>query len=265
MRGFNHKGLRLPSVFMSAVALALGAEAWAAEARIHAGEPVAVGNGSARVIVAADDSGAPTSVSVVLSADALEGLPGAEPGREVWEYVLPMPADAPSTGYDHIGLDWNPKGHIPEGVYSVPHFDVHFYLVSGAERDAISYRGENAERARQAPDGRLVPAGYVVPPESAVERMGTHGLNPQGPEFNGQPFTHAFLYGYHAGRLVFVEPMLTLDFLRQRGDVTVPVPTPEAYSESGWYPTRYRIGFDPDRGEYRVALTGLRRFEAAQR
>jgi hypothetical protein len=27
-----------------------------------------------------------------------------------------------------VGLNWNPHGHIPPGVYDLPHFDFHFYI-----------------------------------------------------------------------------------------------------------------------------------------
>lgn len=173
-----------------------------------------------------------------------------------------MPTEGPDTGYDHVSLDWNPTGHIPKGVYSLPHFDVHYYLVDQGERQAISFRGDVRERALAPPDPRVVPAGYVVPPDTGVERMGLHGVDPSGPEFNGRPFTHTFLYGYHAGRLVFVEPMVTLAYLQERGDVTVPVKTPAAYMYDGHYPTGYRVGYDAERDEYRVALLGLRAYTA---
>jgi hypothetical protein len=29
-------------------------------------------------------------------------------------------------------------GHIPEGIYSVPHFDYHFYLMSEQERATVT-------------------------------------------------------------------------------------------------------------------------------
>lgn len=252
-RGTASRTLRLVSAIF--LGLAVGAAPQAAEATIYAGDPVRVGNGVARVIVATNRVGTPTSVSVVLSRAALDGLPGQDR-----EYVLPMPAGAPHAGYAHVGLNWKPAGHPPAGVYSVPHFDVHFYLISRAEREAVTFRGADAARSLAMPDGALVPTGYVVPPETAVEKMGVHGLNTDSSEFHGKPFTHTFVYGYYAGRLTFLEPMVTLDYLRTRPDITVPVRTPRAYSMAGYYPTKYRVGFDASRGEYRISLLGLRPF-----
>jgi len=243
---------------LGALVLAAAGLAHASGPATFAGAPVAIGDGHARVIVAEGRHGAPTSVSLVISAGALRGLPGHGAGRESWEYILPMPATGPRTGFDHVTLDWNPVGHIPKGVYSVPHFDVHFYVISVVEQHAITFTGADRERLLAPPDGRLVPTGYVVPPETAVEQMGLHGLDPGSPEFHGKPFTYTFLYGYHDGRLIFVEPMISLAYFLEQRDVTVPVRTPAAYSSPAYYPTRYRVGYDASRNEYRVALAGLR-------
>ncbi len=250
--------VRWPVLIPALLLLLTAGAAQASGQRIFAGEAVAVGDGTARVVTTQNPDGSPASVAVVLSSGALKGLPGPEHGHAAVEYVLPMPAGGPWTGYDHVGLDWNPVGHIPEGVYSVAHFDVHFYLIGQAERASITFTGTDRERALAPPDSDLVPAGYVIPPDSAVERMGLHGLDPGGHEFHGKPFSYSFLYGYHAGRLIFVEPMIAVDWLQTRPDVTVPVRTPAAYSLPGYYPSRYRIGFDTERDEYRVALMGLR-------
>lgn len=99
--------------------LAASAATQASEPTIHSGKPVPVGNGVARVLVVADAAGAPTSVAVVLTAAALEGLQEAGAAHADPEYILPMPSSAPPTGYDHVGLDWHPAGHIPAGIYSL--------------------------------------------------------------------------------------------------------------------------------------------------
>jgi len=256
------KGSRFVALLRAALAslamLALTAGVAQASSGIFAGEPVAVGQGHARVLVVTGTGGTPTSVHVVLDDRALEGLPADRSDQHTWAYVLPMPTTGPRTGYDHVGLDWEAAGHPPNGVYTVPHFDVHFYLIGSAEQDAVTFNGPDRERMLAPPDASLVPPGYAVPPDTAVERMGLHGIDLAGGEFHGKPFTHSFLYGYYAGRLVFVEPMITLAFLRANGDVTAPVRTPSAYSLPGYYPTRYRVGYDRDRKEYHVALLGLR-------
>jgi hypothetical protein len=228
------------------------------KASVHAGQAVKVGHGTARVVVAATAKGVPTSVTVVLTADALDGLPAASKEHPEWEFVLPMPQTGPRTGYDHVALDWNPVGHPPPGIYTVPHFDFHFYTVSRAEQEGVSFSGTEGAAAAKVADSALLPKGYVVPPDTAVAQMGMHGVDPAAPEFHGKPFTYTFIYGYYKGRLTFVEPMVALSYLRSKPDVIATVKTPSAYSYPGFYPTKYRVGYDPGRKLYFLSLMGLR-------
>lgn len=246
---------------LAAACLGFASVALAADPVVFTGVPVPVGNGTARVEVIASGMNEPESVSVVMTKDALQGLPEVQGNQMVWEFSLPMPNAGPNTGYDHVVLDWNPAGHIPEGVYNVPHFDVHFYLISNGEREAITFHGEGRELAIAVPDPQLVPAGYVIPPDAAVDRMGMHGLDPAGHEFHGQPFSHNFIYGYYKGELMFVEPMVSLAFLESLPEMTSPVKQPQRYSYPAWYPATYRIGFDASKGEYTIALQNLARFD----
>ncbi|MBE0530354.1 MAG: DUF5602 domain-containing protein [Rhodospirillales bacterium] len=239
--------------------LAAGAATAAETPAIHLGTAVKIGQGIARTMVVESKTGQPASIAVVLSEKALEGLPAGHAGsHEAHVTELPMPAKGPKTGYDHATIDWNPNGHVPEGIYSAAHFDVHFYLIDRASRDAITFKGEAAAEAAKEPPVDLVPAGFVVPPDGAVEKMGLHGVDPSGPEFKGKPFTATFIYGYHRGETVFMEPMVTKAFLETKPDVTLAVRTPKAYSRPGWYPTRYRVAYDAGAKTYVVAMTGLR-------
>ena len=43
--------------------------------------------------------------------------------------VVPLPPDvAAATGFDHLGVNWEPHGH-PPGAFLTPHFDFHFYTI----------------------------------------------------------------------------------------------------------------------------------------
>lgn len=37
----------------------------------------------------------------------------------------------------HFVANWNPQGHVPVGLFDVPHWDLHFYTVSSAKRRSI--------------------------------------------------------------------------------------------------------------------------------
>jgi hypothetical protein len=64
--------------------------------------------------------------------------------------------DGDSSLFTHFGLEWNPQGHPPSGIYEDPRFDFHFYLVPEAERLAFS---TGLDRMPVFP--RFVPDNYV--------------------------------------------------------------------------------------------------------
>ena len=39
---------------------------------------------------------------------------------------------------DHISLDFNPCGHPPADVFTVPHYDAHMYMVSPKARTCMT-------------------------------------------------------------------------------------------------------------------------------
>ncbi len=258
---------RLVVAVVAAGALAACVESAAREPAVATtyGAPVPVGNGTARVYLVMD-GGAPAEVGVALSEAALQGLPadhspGGTPmpdGHHTFDYLLQMPAGNP-TPYRFVGLDWNPAGHEPPGIYDQPHFDFHFYSVTEAERSAILPSDpEFAAKAARAPAPEFVPPGYVQVP-GAVPLMGAHWVDPTSPEHNGEIFARTFLYGSWDGELIFAEPMITRAFLETKPDFRAPIPTPARHRTPGYYPTAYRVYWNAEAGEYRVALAGLER------
>jgi hypothetical protein len=245
------------------------------------GVPVRVGNGRARTYVVLDqkNAGRPLEVGVALDERAMEGLSeaaphgAAAPGHEhehvgMQMYDLAMPAQNP-TPYKFVELDWNPGGHDPAPIYGAPHFDFHFYTVTPAERDAIDPADPAfGQKAANYPQGDLVPANFMVlppppAPAPAVPRMGVHWSNLAAPELQppGSPtradFTHTFIYGSWDGQFTFAEPMITRAYLLSKPDVTVPVSVAARHATPGYHPSAYRVTWDAQAKEYRVALTGL--------
>jgi hypothetical protein len=225
---------------------------------IFAGKAIPVGNGTARSWVATDKDGKPTAIGVTFTEAALNGLPQSLTPGLIWtEFLLPLPPEASATGFDHIGFNWNPKGHDPEGVYKVPHFDFHFYLISPAERERITTRGDDLEKCRKPLPAEFVPEGYVIAPGSEEPGMGLHWVEPNSHEFHGKAFTHTFIYGSYDGRMIFAEPMMTKAFLETRPNITVPIKLPAKYQKSGYYPTHYSVKFNPESREFTVSIDGL--------
>lgn len=242
------------------VALGAGSAVAGGKAAVYEGKPVKIGQGAAQTVVRTGADGAVSAIGVVFTESMLDGLPVAAPGASPhFPYVLSMPTKGPKTVIDHVMIDWESMGHPPPQVYDVPHFDFHFYVVSREEVSKVRFNGPDDSAApEQQPPAELMPAGYILPPGTAVPRMGVHAINPASPEFQKQPFTATFIYGYYEKRLTFVEPMASLEFLKSKPSFAAPVPRPAKYSKSGAYPSRYRIGYDDAKKVYEVMLEELR-------
>jgi hypothetical protein len=171
-----------------------------------------LGNGSVNAWAETDQQGKVKAVGIDLERDALEGLPDREQ-----EIVLDLPPEVKAAlGVDHVGLNWNPHGHEPDGIYDRPHFDFHFYRVSSADRDRIVAADDSEQKAASAPSPHLVPADYVYAPHSFLPRMGGHWVDRHAPELHGGKFSVTYLYGFYEGELLFFEPMIAKEFLDSR-------------------------------------------------
>ena len=251
------------------------------------GAPLKVGDGMARSYVLVDPrTGEPREIGVALSERALDGLPAAGSGHHgagmmTHEFLLALP-DGNKTPFKFVEMNWNPAGHEPEGVYEgVPHFDFHFYTIAKAERDAIVPTDpEFARKANNVPAKEFVPQFAVplgppgAPPAAvAVPKMGVHWLDIRTPEIQKlvgkpeayKPFTATFIHGSWDGRFTFWEPMITRAHILEKKSTTdaavrdqiIPLPLPAKYHVPGYYPGAYRITWDADAKEYRIALSEL--------
>jgi hypothetical protein len=253
---------RLLALAAAAALLAAGpALAANGKATTYNGKAVKIGHGSAHTFVRTGEDGKIAAIGIAFTPGLLDGLP--KPAKDAhhgdFPYPLPMPKKGPKTVVDHVVIDWEAIGHPPPGVYDVPHFDFHFYLVSPAERMKVSFKDENASGdPSQQPPAALLPVGYIVPPGTAVPQMGVHAINPKGDEFSGKPFTATFIYGYYNQALTFIEPMASLAFLKSKPSFTAPVMRPASYTKPGVYPSTYSVTYDAARKVYEVTLTDFR-------
>ena len=257
------------------------------------GTPVKVGNGTVRTYVVLDqkNAGVPLEVGVAMSEEAMDGLPApmamsAEDMRKSGHvgmnmYLLDLPAQNP-TPYRFVQFDWNPSGHEPAGVYDLPHFDFHFYTVDVSVRNSILPSDpQYATKAASYPAPQFRAPFYIdaataagAPPAAVtVPQMGLHWLDVRSPELQGmaghpeafQPFTKTFIYGSWDGQFIFDEPMITRAYIMAKHDATdaavrdeiIPVSTAARYAPAGYYPSAYRITWDAQAREYRIALTQL--------
>jgi hypothetical protein len=240
-----------------------------------------IGAGTVQSFVTIGATGEPVAVGVTLSAGALEQLPprpntvsrcfdldsnGRHTGHECMgdeERILDLPPSSAQLPFRWISVNWNAAGHH-NTPYARPHFDFHFNTVERERIEAIrpGRCGELADcddfkRATVPVPAQYLPSGYIDV-GAVVPRMGNHLLDSQSPELKDSlPFTSTFIYGAYQGELIFWEPMITHDYLRNTTDACLEIRQPGAFRQAGYYPTRYCVRQNQE-GERTVSLEGFR-------
>jgi len=285
---------RLPVVLVAALGVAAGAIALRPGSALRGegsrallGPEAAVGGGRARLFVELGPHGQPTAVGIALTEPALtqlaermnttsrchdrngDGAVGHGECLGDYQTTLELPPGAADLDLPlrWATVNWNPEGHLPPApkVWSAPHFDFHFFLAEQALIEGIR-TGPCAEFihcddfavASMPMPPRHLPEGYVDV-GAAVAGMGNHLVDSRDPELADPSlgFSGTFIYGTYAGKLIFLEPMISHRFLASRPDQCWPVRAPQAWAVAGYYPTSYCVSYDRATATYRVTLDGL--------
>jgi hypothetical protein len=250
------------------------------------GSQIALGNGTVSSYADVKSGGEPSAIGLVFSSTALDGLPASGGDHHhcvdrnkdgaldhatecipTYEHVVPLPDAVARRGdvpFKWVLLNWNPVGHIPPGIYDVPHFDIHFFMEPIASVFALRsgfcgpefFSCDQFEVAKQP-----VPANYMHPDfkdvDAAVPAMGNHLIDLTGPEFNQQPFTRSWIFGVYGGKVTFYEEMVTRSHLLSKPQTCAPIKSPHAVAVSGYYPTVSCIRYSPATEETTVSMEGF--------
>jgi hypothetical protein len=200
-----------------------------AEAALH--------NGKVWTSAKVDKDGKPLSISIVLNDAAMNSVPLGQPSDHMSpanNLLIPISENS-GTPFKFAMVNWNSSGHEPDHVYTLPHFDFHFYTSS--QGDVMNYMDETKLNAE--PAAGYVPANHISGP--GVPMMGRHYIDATSPELQGATFTQTFLFGSYDSKVVFWEPMITRDFLKNTNQFERAVPQPAKFQQSGYYPTKMKI------------------------
>jgi hypothetical protein len=260
------------------VVLNLGRSAQVDTTQTIVGDQKKIGNGTVRTWVKVDaKTREPRVLGVTLTESGLSGLPAdgaaAQEGssklrlmdggpNNTFEYELMFPKEAAETAFKHMGFNWNPEGHGPKGIFTRPHFDVHFYMATPEYRHAIVVDLQDADPvhvkvSNLEPPAQFLPPDYRLAPNTAEPRMGSHYADVTSSELKPGNFANIFLIGAHGGNVLFWEPMLTKAFLESKPNFTGKLKLPPAYPVSGYYPTAYSVIYNQSRKEIDISLDGL--------
>ncbi len=234
-----------------------------------------IGNGKIETYAEVDPEGVPQSIGVLFSKGSLENLPtdisdgnrcadlnsdeviDKETECLMWhERVIPLPSDVSRRDdmpFKWVLLNYNPHGHMPDGVWNVPHFDIHFYMESIEKVFSLMPGpcGPEKMRCDQYETAiKPVPANYIHADYqdvgAAAPAMGNHLVDPTGPEFSGEPFTRSWIYGANDGRVTFWEEMIAVDYMMSKPNKCHDIKTPPAVDKSGYYPTTVCTVYNPE-------------------
>lgn len=276
--------MKLTTLWLAALAAALFTSG--SQAATLLGKARTMGNGTVRTYAEVNSANKPTAIGLTISAGAFKGLPSKrnrtsrcadlnKNGRidakgeceGDYEFKLAMPRDLTKRKdipFKWLGFNWNPEGHAPP-PWELPHFDVHFYMMSQKEIAGIRIGPcgifINCDDFKRAI--KPVPAKYVhaehISVKAAVGAMGNHLIDSKTPEMGKPPrkFTHTWIFGAYDGRISFYEPMITLDYLKSRPNTCVPIKQPKAWQVGGYYATKYCMRHHGNTGATTVSLEGL--------
>ena len=249
------------TVLVAAVAFSSYTKNHSKNPQILKGPEVQVHGGKAWTFIQLNKQGNPEKLGVALTDEALNTVPagshnGGHGHEEGNHWVIKLPAKAGLTAFNHLGMHWNPNGHEPETIYTLPHFDFHFYSSTPEEVLQIGTYDKDSVRFKNVPSNDYIPAKYFNPGAPAsVPQMGAHWMDATASEFSGKTFTETFLFGSFDGKVTFYEPMITLDFLKKSTNYVRDIPQPAKVQKSSWYPTKMQV--TKHDGITEVVLTGF--------
>lgn len=181
------------------------------------------------------EDGIPMELGIKFDEATLNNLPNGS-GDMDENFVLAISQKAKEvTTIDHIELGWNPHGHAPEGIYDLPHFDIHYYMVT----EEVVQSTIDPLKMEMVPPPAYLPTNYIA--GSSMPKMGKHWVDVTSPELNGETFTQTFIYGSYDGKVTFYEPMITSDFLMNANEFERALPIPEKVTRTGYYPSKLKI------------------------
>ncbi len=236
------KNCLIPALALLAITL-LSCNDDDAQPQTFYGESGKLGNGTARTFYRVDADNKPTAIGVAVSEEAIGSLPHGS------DMVLQFPAQASALPFKHLYMGYMQAGHPPVKIYDLPHFDFHFYMIPNEER--LKYTPETIPMMMKAPAKGTIPSTFFE--EAAVPLMGMHWADGKSGEFNNQKFNKTFLYGSYDTKVIFYEPMITLEYLKATNETTDIIPL-GAFPGSGMYPTKYTVSHNTAEKQYEVTL-----------
>ena len=209
------------------------------------GEEVPMGTGYARSWITLSHTDVPLAIGIEMTESAITSHT-----EHSLSFMLPLHHKAiDATAFEHIVINWNLHGHPPADIFTIAHFDFHFYTITNEERLAIPIYPLAIAAFDNLPPTGYMPASYFPDP-GGVPQMGKHwGNRSVAPG----TFTKTMTLGSYNGEVNFIEPMITRSALLSGVAFSLPFAQPDLFADHTYYPTKYN--FFVDDGKYYVTLS----------
>jgi hypothetical protein len=170
--------------------------------------------------------------------------------------VVALPKEvASATGFNHLGINWEPHGH-PPALFFTPHFDFHFYTLEPERVRAID--------CADVRKPTLVPAAYTLPDLDipgvgqlvglCVPTMGMHAM-PAAELNETKPFGASMIVGYYQQKPIFLEPMIARAKLLEAKSFTMDLPAVQNPGANVKWPARFEAVYDEPSRTYRFVFS----------
>lgn len=237
------------------------------------GAQKSIGMGKVTSWIKVDAAQKPVSIGITLTEDAVATTPANDQapagvdgiklklrdgiGHQTFEYEVNLPKIS-SVPFSHVGVNWNPFGHGPEGIFTPAHWDIHFYTIDPEYRHQIKQdTAEDVNKSNKELPNGFLNTDYKLAPGTAEPRMGSHTADFSSPQLLPGKFDNIFIIGIYNGEVVHWEPMITDNFLKSNLLAVEKIKLPDLYFKSGYYPTEYTIKHDQKAREYKISLDNL--------
>ncbi len=239
-------GIQLRSFVMCIICVAFIMSPEVSAQTVHYGDTVVLGSGVAFTWIETDAQSVPLRIGLSLTEAAV-----TNPASGL--HSVDFPTVTSDSLFRHSLFAYEPNGHAPTGIYDLPHFDIHFYMITAGERQTIA----GGNDPTPIPD-IFMPEGYVTLPDMGVfsiPQMGVHFVDSLAGELHGQTFDKTLLYGFYQAKMIFVEPMITRAFLLTHPDTIFSIKQPDAYQRTAFYPESYVVRFNDQNSLYEIFIT----------
>ena len=220
--------------------------------KIFSGESKNFGSGVVTSIIESDENDVPLAVGVVFTSAVLTSLDTTNLSA-----TLKMPQTVASTQFDHVEVEWQPNGQLPQGINNTPNFSIRFYIITESEQNNILGISADSVKMYLRPDSQFIPKDYILLPGSGSPKKGVMFYDSTAKEFNSGIFDKALIYRYYNGKLIAIEIMISKSFLETNQTFIGDIKQPEKFQLPGFYPLKYNIKFTGSQNKYTVSLINL--------